>query len=318
MTRTCEYDDPPPQALPSVFWPFPMRRISGKEEESNGLDYLADSYYGARPTHHWISEDCLAARIYDPLSLNKYSYVRNDPVNYIDPDGRFRLSWWAMNRGDAYDPHDEFDDGEIDPDAQGDAPPEIGGGGALPLRVPRINTGLPWFWNRLRVNKQISTEFCLFLIGSSVTGAANRIQDEDCSQFISKMLGALGDAVKAGITTAHDLLLQGLSADTTTVYAYGADQSGSLGKNGWAFAETHGNNIYLGELFFDVSNPNGYLATPGGSSGATLIHETFHLASISANGKNLTEQQLDTAAKASGYGGSFGAAVRTNCGLKIK
>ena len=253
---------------------------------------------------------------YDETPVDLVVYVRNDPVNLIDPDGRFARPWWMIVG--MYDEAQDFGEGEIDPDALHDPPPDEGGGGLPPLRVPRINTSLPYLWNRGRVNSSMSTEFRTSLIGFSVTGAANRIQDEDCSQFISKMLGALGNAVKAGITTAYDVLNQGLSADTTTVHAYGADESAALGKNGWAFGETHGNNIYLGELFFDVSNPNGYLGTPGGSTSATLIHESFHLASISANGKNLTEQQLDAAAKASGYGGSFGGAVRTNCGMKIE
>ena len=36
----------------------------------------------------WISADSVLAQPYDPPSLNKYAYVRNDPVNWIDPDGK--------------------------------------------------------------------------------------------------------------------------------------------------------------------------------------------------------------------------------------
>ena len=36
----------------------------------------------------WISADPVTANIYDPQSLNKYTFVRNDPVNLVDPDGR--------------------------------------------------------------------------------------------------------------------------------------------------------------------------------------------------------------------------------------
>ena len=35
----------------------------------------------------WISADSVTSRIYDPPSLNKYTYVRNDPVNLTDPSG---------------------------------------------------------------------------------------------------------------------------------------------------------------------------------------------------------------------------------------
>jgi hypothetical protein len=36
----------------------------------------------------WISADSVTPRVYDPPSLNKYTFVRNDPVNLVDPDGR--------------------------------------------------------------------------------------------------------------------------------------------------------------------------------------------------------------------------------------
>jgi len=72
---------------------IPKVRFTGKERESNGLDYFGARYYESTRTHRWMSADSLTARIYDPLSLNKYSYVRNDPVNRIDPDGR---AWMRM------------------------------------------------------------------------------------------------------------------------------------------------------------------------------------------------------------------------------
>ena len=62
-------------------------RFTGKEREANGLDYFGARYYDSANTFRWILPDSLTARIYDPLSLNKYSYVRNDPINLIDPDG---------------------------------------------------------------------------------------------------------------------------------------------------------------------------------------------------------------------------------------
>jgi hypothetical protein len=40
----------------------------------------------------WISPDPVTDHVYDPESLNKYSYVRNDPVNLVDPDGRDPIS----------------------------------------------------------------------------------------------------------------------------------------------------------------------------------------------------------------------------------
>jgi len=63
-------------------------RFTGKERDSNGLDYFGARYYDSNRTQRWISADPVTARIYDPPSLNKYVYVRNDPVNRVDPDGR--------------------------------------------------------------------------------------------------------------------------------------------------------------------------------------------------------------------------------------
>ena len=58
-----------------------------KDDPESGLHYnLARSY---NPTiARWISPDPIVGNAFDPQSLNKYGYVRNDPVNRIDPDGR--------------------------------------------------------------------------------------------------------------------------------------------------------------------------------------------------------------------------------------
>ncbi|MBZ5499983.1 MAG: hypothetical protein LAP85_26595 [Acidobacteriia bacterium] len=67
----------------------------GKSRDG-GLDYFGARYYDGSSldtsSTRWISPDQLTARIYDPPSLNKYTYVTNDPVNMVDPDGRSWLS----------------------------------------------------------------------------------------------------------------------------------------------------------------------------------------------------------------------------------
>jgi hypothetical protein len=52
----------------------------------------------------------------------------------------------------------------------------------------------------------------------------------------------------------------------------------------------------------------------GGDQSATLLHEMFHLESVSASGRNLIEGELDMATSSAGYGRSFGDAMRANCG----
>ena len=62
------------------------------KERSARLDYFGARYYDGSSlgssSMRWISPDSLTTRIYDQLSLDKYTYVRNDPVNLVDPDGR--------------------------------------------------------------------------------------------------------------------------------------------------------------------------------------------------------------------------------------
>jgi hypothetical protein len=37
----------------------------------------------------WTSPDQLEGKIGNPQSFNRYSYVQNDPVNFVDPSGLF-------------------------------------------------------------------------------------------------------------------------------------------------------------------------------------------------------------------------------------
>ena len=46
----------------------------------------------------WISADPVTADFYDPQGLNKYTYVRNDPINFVDPDGK----QWFGDDGQSY------------------------------------------------------------------------------------------------------------------------------------------------------------------------------------------------------------------------
>jgi RHS repeat-associated protein len=79
-----------------------QNRMTGKERDSNGLDYFGARYYwnheGLYFTERWISPDAVAAHIYDPPTLNKYTYCRKDPINLVDPDGRlvWALDCWSV------------------------------------------------------------------------------------------------------------------------------------------------------------------------------------------------------------------------------
>lgn len=51
-----------------------------------GLEYLCSRYYDTSKGR-FITEDTYLGDIYDPLTLNRYAYAKNNPVNYIDPSG---------------------------------------------------------------------------------------------------------------------------------------------------------------------------------------------------------------------------------------
>ena len=62
-------------------------------ESSNlatGLQYLRARYYNPQ-TGSFITEDTYAGQISNPLTLNRYDYVSNNPVNYVDPSGHYGI-----------------------------------------------------------------------------------------------------------------------------------------------------------------------------------------------------------------------------------
>jgi RHS repeat-associated protein len=61
---------------------------TGKErDEDTDLLYYEARYYNSN-IGRFISLDPWSGDITDPQSLNKYAYVRNNPLKYVDPDGR--------------------------------------------------------------------------------------------------------------------------------------------------------------------------------------------------------------------------------------
>ncbi len=66
-------------------------------ETSN--DYAFARYYSSR-LERFLSTDPLGGDISDPQTLNKYTYVRNNPINMTDPSG--------LCNGDCFDPCDDL------------------------------------------------------------------------------------------------------------------------------------------------------------------------------------------------------------------
>jgi RHS repeat-associated protein len=70
----------------------PSLKFSGKEhDEESGLDYFGRRYYD-KVQYRFISIDPICSRnsvCFDPQLLNLYSYSRDNPISYFDPDGAF-------------------------------------------------------------------------------------------------------------------------------------------------------------------------------------------------------------------------------------
>src|ERR1700723_3953484 len=65
-------------------------KFTGKERDAeSGLDYFGARYYGSS-MGRFMSPDPSGAAFSDPgnpRSWNMYSYVQNNPLNSVDPDG---------------------------------------------------------------------------------------------------------------------------------------------------------------------------------------------------------------------------------------
>jgi RHS repeat-associated protein len=67
------------------------RRFTGKERDvESGLDYFGARYYGSRIGRFSTVDpaDTFKENLVDPQRWNKYAYARNNPLKYVDPDGR--------------------------------------------------------------------------------------------------------------------------------------------------------------------------------------------------------------------------------------
>lgn len=78
---------PPPESLPDC---QPVEYTGKERDAETELDYFGARYYAAKtgrftaidPVYNW-NENLL-----DPQRWNRYSYGRNNPLRYVDPDGR--------------------------------------------------------------------------------------------------------------------------------------------------------------------------------------------------------------------------------------
>ncbi len=71
----------------------PLRYAGYRYDEATGLYYLMARYYDPS-IGRFITRDTFHGFEEDPLSLNQYSYTKNNPVMYVDYNGHFA---WAVS-----------------------------------------------------------------------------------------------------------------------------------------------------------------------------------------------------------------------------
>lgn len=73
--------------------------FTGKEKGSSGLYYYGMRYYDPE-TGRFMTRDQNLGRTNSPATLNRYTYCANNPLKYIDPDGRdYFIPEWSEHPG---------------------------------------------------------------------------------------------------------------------------------------------------------------------------------------------------------------------------
>ena len=65
-------------------------RYTGKEKDDTDLYYYRARYYDDA-VGRFLAADSILPNVYDPQQLNRFAYVRNNPIKLVDPDGHIPL-----------------------------------------------------------------------------------------------------------------------------------------------------------------------------------------------------------------------------------
>jgi RHS repeat-associated protein len=76
--------------------PTPLRFTGQREDATIGLYFYNARYYDPY-LNRWIQPDSIIPDPANPQSLNRYSYVRNNPLRYTDPSGQCEVCKKAWN-----------------------------------------------------------------------------------------------------------------------------------------------------------------------------------------------------------------------------
>ena len=70
-------------------------RYTGKEKDDTGLYYYGARYYDDA-LGRFLAADSVLPDVYDPQQLNRFAYVRNNPIKLVDPDGHALIAAIAL------------------------------------------------------------------------------------------------------------------------------------------------------------------------------------------------------------------------------
>jgi RHS repeat-associated protein len=255
--------------------------LGQKDYPESELKDFGARYYQYRLSR-WTSPDSILSHPYDPLSLNKYAYVRNDPVNLVDPDGRkiasfsFILTWFteAGFTNVLYSGYEAIPD-YSSPGDYSDSDPSY-------RREDRAA-----------------------VVDQAINDAGKRLLNEQCNAFVQSLINSLRkyELLSDGIKTPADLLGLIHSDQVTKVYGGGAAVDPRLNKGTGVGASTKGNTVYFGEDFYDDT----------WDKPVTTIHESFHLGIVSKSGNGLDDVAIAKMFNNVSVLGGWGAKLKTAC-----
>jgi RHS repeat-associated protein len=124
-------------------------RYTGQREAEVGLYYYGARYYDPS-LGRFISPDSIIPNPGDPVSYDRFAYVRNNPLKYIDPSGHKYYCGW---QGSQYDPEEcvaapvpEFPENIPDPEDRANPTPAYPYGFIVPT-WQYYQLMVRWLWN---------------------------------------------------------------------------------------------------------------------------------------------------------------------------
>ncbi|MCD1258178.1 hypothetical protein B5M42_004905 [Paenibacillus athensensis] len=98
--KTYEYDIWGNLTSETETMPQPFRYAGEPQDDESGLIYLRARYYDPAVAR-FIKEDTYTGKIDNPLSLNLYTYVENNPLTHWDPSGHGPFGRAAVGIGES-------------------------------------------------------------------------------------------------------------------------------------------------------------------------------------------------------------------------